>query len=77
VHLIDHSFFDCDPLGVIPINDATPPLICLIFGNDAEAATGVVHDMLLIVLSDPAHNTSGNSCDHQWTNGPMVRRPGV
>jgi hypothetical protein len=33
--LVDRSYLDCDPFGVIPINDTTPLSICALFGNNA------------------------------------------
>ena len=54
VHPVDRSFFDRDIYGMTPIDEVTSPSICTRFGTDAEAAAGVIHDIVLAVLSDPA-----------------------
>ena len=32
--IVDRNYLDCDPFGVVPINDTTPPFICALFGHD-------------------------------------------
>jgi hypothetical protein len=59
------SLLDCDPFGVIPINNATPPFICALFGNDARATAGVTGD--IEACCSPYYKpefTTGNGCDH-------------
>lgn len=75
---IDRSFLDCDPFGVIPINDATPPFICALFGNDALATAGVTDDISACCSPYyPPQYTSANGCDHHWCGVPAYEAKGT
>lgn len=75
---IDRSFLDCDPFGVIPINDGTPPFICALFGNDAQATAGVTNDISACCSPYyPAQHTTGNGCDHHWCGVPAYEAKGT
>ena len=67
MHFVDRSLLDCDPFGVIPINDTTPPFICALFGNDAQATAGVTYDIEACCSPYyPPQYTTGNGCDHDY-----------
>jgi hypothetical protein len=72
------SLLDCDPFGVIPINNATPPFICALFGNDARATAGVTDD--IEACCSPYYKpefTTGNGCDHHWCGVPAYEAKGT
>jgi hypothetical protein len=72
------SLLDCDPFGVIPINNATPPFICALFGNDARATAGVTGD--IEACCSPYYKpefTTGNGCDHHWCGVPAYEAKGT
>jgi hypothetical protein len=76
--LFDRSLLDCDPFGVIPINNATPPFICALFGNDATATAGVTDD--IEACCSPYYKseyTTGNGCDHHWCGVPAYEAKGT
>ena len=76
--LVNRSFLDCDPFGVIPINDATPPFICALFGNDAQATAGVSNDIEACCSPYyPPQYTTGNGCDHHWCGVPAYEAKGT
>jgi hypothetical protein len=76
--LVDRSLLDCDPFGVIPINDATPPFICALFGNDARATAGATQDIQACCSPYyPAQYTTGNGCDHHWCGVPAYEAKGT
>lgn len=78
MHLIDRSLLDCDPFGVIPINDTSPPFICALFGNDAQATSGVTNDIEACCSPYyPAEYTTGNGCDHHWCGVPAYEVKGT
>jgi len=76
--LVDRSYLDCDPFGVIPINDTTPPFICALFGNDAQATAGFTND--IDACCSPyyqAQYTTGYGCDHHWCGVPAYHATGT
>jgi hypothetical protein len=76
--LVNRSLLDCDPFGVIPINDATPPFICALFGNDAQATAGVSNDIEACCSPYyPPQYTTGNGCDHHWCGVPAYEAKGT
>lgn len=76
--LIDRSLLDCDPFGVIPINDSTPPFICALFGNDAQATSGFTNDIEECCSPYyPLQYTTGNGCDHHWCGVPAYEAKGT
>jgi hypothetical protein len=78
MNLFDRSLLDCDPFGVIPINNATPPFICALFGNDATATAGVTDD--IEACCSPYYKpqyTTGNGCDHHWCGVPAYEAKGT
>lgn len=76
--LVNRSLLDCDPFGVIAINDATPPFICALFGNDAQATAGVTQDIQECCSPYfPAEYTTGNGCDHHWCGVPAYEAKGT
>lgn len=78
MNLADRSLLDCDPFGVIPINDTTPPFICALFGNDDNAVATVVQDMQSCCSPYyPAQSTTGNGCDHHWCGVPAYEAKGT
>ena len=78
MHFVDRSLLDCDPFGVIPINDTTPPFICALFGNDAQATAGVTYDIEACCSPYyPPQYTTGNGCDHHWCGVPAYEAKGT
>lgn len=79
MNLADRSLLDCDPFGVIPINDTTPPFICALFGNDDEIAVATVVQDIQACCSPyyPAQSTTGNGCDHHWCGAPAYEAIGT
>lgn len=76
--LVDRSLLDCDPFSVIPINDTTPPFICALFGNDAQATTGFTDDISACCSPYyPAQYTTGNGCDQHWCGVPAYEAKGT
>jgi hypothetical protein len=76
--IFGRSLLDCDPFGVIPINNATPPFICALFGNDATATAGVTDD--IEACCSPYYKpeyTTGNGCDHHWCGVPAYEAKGT
>lgn len=75
---VERSLLDCDPFGVIPINDATPPFICALFGNDARVTAGVTQDIQACCSPYfPAQYMTGNGCDHHWCGVPAYEAKGT
>jgi hypothetical protein len=78
MNLFHRSVLDCDPFGVIPINDTTPPFICALFGNDAQATAGVVNDIEACCSPYfPAEYMTGNGCDQHWCGVPAYEAKGT
>jgi hypothetical protein len=78
MNLDNRSYLDCDPFGVIPINDTTPPFICALFGNDAQATAGFTND--IGACCSPyyhAQYTTGYGCDHHWCGVPAYHATGT
>jgi hypothetical protein len=78
MNLDNRSYLDCDPFGVIPINDTTPPFICALFGNDAQATAGFTND--IEACCSPyyhAQYTTGYGCDHHWCGVPAYHATGT
>jgi hypothetical protein len=76
--LESRSYLDCYPFGVIPINNATPPFICALFGNDAQATAGFTNDIEACCSPYyPAQYTTGNGCDHHWCGAPAYEAAGT
>lgn len=76
--LVDRSLLDCDPFGVITINNATPPFICALFGDDAQATAGVTDDIEACCSPYyPAESATGNGCDHHWCGVPAYEAKGT
>ena len=76
--LSGRSVLDCDPFGVIPINNSTPPFICALFGDDAQATAGVANDIEQCCSPYyPAQYTTGNGCDHHWCGAPAYEAKGT
>jgi hypothetical protein len=76
--IVDRSYLDCDPFGTIPINDTTPPFICALFGNDAQATAGFTND--IDACCSPyyqAQYTTGYGCDHHWCGVPAYHATGT
>jgi hypothetical protein len=76
--LDDRSYLDCEPFGVISINDTTPPFICALFGNDAQATSGFIND--IEACCSPyyqAQYTTGYGCDHHWCGVPAYEATGT
>ncbi|GAB7333514.1 hypothetical protein MBLNU13_g05098t2 [Cladosporium sp. NU13] len=78
MNLSDRSLLDCDPFGVIPINDTTPPFICALFGNDDNAIATVAQDIQSCCSPYyPAQYTTGYGCDHHWCGVPAYEAKGT
>jgi hypothetical protein len=78
MNIADRSLLDCDPFGVIPINNTTPPFICALFGNDAQATAGLTNDIETCCSPYyPAEYTTGNGCDHHWCGVPAYEAKGT
>jgi hypothetical protein len=78
MNLSNRSLLECDLFSVIPINNATPPFICALFGNDATATAGVTDD--IEACCSPYYNpesTTGNGCDHHWCGVPAYEAKGT
>lgn len=77
--LVNRSLADCNPFGgVIPINNATPPFICALFGHDAQATAGVTEDIRACCSPYyPPQYTTGNGCDHHWCGVPAYEAKGT
>ena len=76
--LVDRSLLDCDPFGVRPINDTTPPFICALFCNDAQATAGFTND--IDACCSPyyqAQYTTGYGCDQHWCGVPAYHATGT
>lgn len=78
MNLSDRSLLDCDPFGVIPINDTTPPFICALFGNDDDVVATVAQDIQSCCSPYySAQYTTGYGCDHHWCGVPAYEAKGT